>query len=532
VAHEQTSTIARLRGLLEVTRLIRGDEDLPALLAAIGRTVAESLGFGTVVINLYRPAWDDFSVTTVQGHEDARAALLGVSRSHAEWEPLLDDRFLRRGAYFVAHELIDWDDATPSYVPPLRPSDDPNAWHAEDALLVPMLHTAGHILGIVSVDEPVSGMRPSDDDLDVLVAVAEHAAIAVQGAQEAAVAARHRRALEQLLAVSSQLAASPTIDAILPAVGQAIRDALGFQNVSIELLDPATGRFATQATVGWEPGDRVLELAMTLAEIEPLLDSAYEIEGCYLLPPDEAKRLLKPSQVVYSSSHNGRGAAAWQNHWLLVPLRDRRGAVIGVIWADEPEDRLLPSIEKLQALRVFANQAAAAILSAGQVQELRFFADHDPLTRLLNRRAFMRRLDSEVARSIRYARAFSLVICDLDGFKSLNDRYGHAAGDEALRMLGQILCEALRRPDDAFRIGGDEFALLLAEASDADAIEVVERVSVLLTRSDDERLAGVGASFGVAACPEHAADSQTLFRLADEALYAAKRAGSQVQFAA
>ena len=72
--------------------------------------------------------------------------------------------------------------------------------------------------------------------------------------------------------------------------------------------------------------------------------------------------------------------------------------MIGLIWADEPEDRLLPSPEKLQALRIFANQAAAAIISAAHRREMRFLADHDPLTRLLNRRAFVERLDAEVAR--------------------------------------------------------------------------------------------------------------------------------------
>ena len=90
-----------------------------------------------------------------------------------------------------------------------------------------------------------------------------------------------------------------------------------------------------------------------------------------------------PSEKVgYVSQFNGRGPRAWNRHWLLVPLLDRAGSVIGLLGADEPEDRLLPSAEKLQALRIFANQAAAAIVAAAHLEELRFLADHDTLTRL------------------------------------------------------------------------------------------------------------------------------------------------------
>jgi diguanylate cyclase (GGDEF)-like protein len=98
-----------------------------------------------------------------------------------------------------------------------------------------------------------------------------------------------------------------------------------------------------------------------------------------------------------------------------------------------------------------------------------------------------------------------------------------------------VLREALRKPDDAFRIGGDEFALLLAEASDDDARQVVTRVEALLKQmatGGEPWLAELSASFGCAACPEDADDPQTLFRLADEAQYDAKRNGTVLRFVA
>jgi len=93
-----------------------------------------------------------------------------------------------------------------------------------------------------------------------------------------------------------------------------------------------------------------------------------------------------------------------------------------------------------------------------------------------------------------------------------------------LQLFARTLQSALRRGDEAFRIGGDEFALLLAEATNHDAREVVRRVT--------EQLEGIRASFGAASCPEHARDTQTLFRLADMALYEAKRSGTGLQFVA
>ena len=144
-------------------------------------------------------------------------------------------------------------------------------------------------------------------------------------------------------------------------------------------------------------------------------------------------------------------------------MYDRDGDVIGLIWADDPRDRLLPSTELLQALRVFANQATAALDSAARFDDMRFLAEHDPLTRLYNRRAFNHRLRVEVARARRYAKPFALVVLDMDGFERINDVHGHMAGDAALTRVAELLAHELRMPDAAFRIGGDEFALVLPE---------------------------------------------------------------------
>jgi diguanylate cyclase (GGDEF)-like protein len=528
-------TISPLRGLVEVTRLLRAREDLPALLDAVARTIGESLGYRTVAVNLYRPEWNDFEVTTVYGNEAARTALLGDTHPGDDWTTLLTDRFERRGAYVVPSGSVDWDTLGLSYVPQGGRSPHPEAWDPEDALFVPMRDQHGTLLGIISVDEPTSGRRPGDNDLDVLVSIADHAALAVEAVREAADSARHQRALEELLALSSRITGEPSNTEILRQVCNGIRDALDFRNVCAALVDPETGAVVPQATAGWPLAELQARVLVTLAELEPLLDERNLREGCYLFTHEEARSRLGSDVDVYPSQLNGRGPWAWNRHWLIVPLKDGEGALLGVIWVDNPSDRLLPSPDRLQALRIFANAAAAALVSGRHLGELRFLAHHDPLTRLLNRRAFMNRLDGEVARAQRYGRPLGLVITDLDGFKQLNDRHGHAAGDEALVAFANVLAESLRKPDDAFRIGGDEFAVLLSEATENDARLVVERVRALLDQqlADGARwFADLNASFGFATCPEHANDPQTLFRLADEAQYEAKRSGSGLRFVA
>jgi diguanylate cyclase (GGDEF)-like protein len=382
----------------------------------------------------------------------------------------------------------------------------------------------------MSVDEPVSGKRPSDDDLAVLAALADHAAQAVQDAQAATDAGRHRTALEHLLRVSARLTETLSIDAIMQEVCHGIRAALGFNNVSVELIDPDTERAVPRAVVGWTLEEVEESQSSDIAVLRRLLDPQFEVEGCFLLPSDEACARLGIERPAYESARNGVGPLAWNHHWLLIPLHDREGQLVGVIWADEPEDRLIPSTERLQALRMFANQAATAVASVAAFEEMQFLADHDPLTRVGNRRSFTRRLAEEVHRAARYGQHFALVVLDVDGFKSLNDRHGHLAGDTALEAIGDVLRNTLRRSDSAFRLGGDEFALILEESGAGDAGRVVERVGEGIAAIDagaDHRLC---ASFGVAIA-DGAPDPEALLRAADAAMYEAKRAGEGVRFA-
>jgi diguanylate cyclase (GGDEF)-like protein len=152
----------------------------------------------------------------------------------------------------------------------------------------------------------------------------------------------------------------------------------------------------------------------------------------------------------------------------------------------------------------------------------------DPLTKLGNHRAFQEELDRQVEQALRYDTPLALVLIDLDDFRQVNEVGGHAGGDRALARMGRLLESSIRRPDRAFRIGGDELALLLPHAEADGARTVVRRIlaASLQPGSAADGLAdGLSFSAGVSAVPALAVTRSELYAQADAALYAAKRGG-------
>jgi diguanylate cyclase (GGDEF)-like protein len=519
-------TILGLASMMEATGLALDSADVPGALEAIARTMGEVLELGVVVVNLYRPEWDDFVVTTVYGPPEAQAALLGATYPYTTWEPLLDERFLHRGAYVIRAGAFDWStDMGDRYVPKFDASGDEREWQPEDELFIPFRGSTGQLLGVFSIGEPASGLRPSDPELDMLVAVAQLAARSVQGAQQAAAAAGHRRMLEQLLHVSSKLAAASSIEAVLRAVTDGIVAALRFERVAVLLPEADTGLLVPRAATGWSLDDPQIRLGVDMDAARAVFDPAFEVEGCFLLPLEAALARIRFDDSTYHSVRNGRGPLAWNRHWLVVPLMAADGVPVGLVWVDEPVDRLLPSRERLQALRVFADQATLALAAASAFEQLQHLAERDPLTHLLNRRAFHARLQAATLLRTPASGPLSVVFCDLDHFKQLNDAHGHAAGDEALAAFAEALRGAVRSPEEAFRVGGDEFALVLEDCSTEEANRVVTRIRARLSGLGP---AGgpLGASFGVASVAPHdvGEGALDLLRRADAAMYEAKRA--------
>jgi diguanylate cyclase (GGDEF)-like protein len=190
--------------------------------------------------------------------------------------------------------------------------------------------------------------------------------------------------------------------------------------------------------------------------------------------------------------------------------------------------RMLVTIEQQAAdVNEYARRLDAAYKELESTSaQLKEFSFKDEVTGLYNRRFFSIRLEEEVSRYRRFNHPVSVVLLDLDGFKAVNDELGHAAGDETLRAMAEILLKQSRGINVICRYGGDEFAVLLVETSKSGARLYADRIRYVLSTWTFAHGRRITASFGIASLPEDVAPAaDELIRAADEALYAAKRAG-------
>ena len=202
--------------------------------------------------------------------------------------------------------------------------------------------------------------------------------------------------------------------------------------------------------------------------------------------------------------------------------RAQTALLVKVEELEEVNARVTRQREELQSAYAQLREAHAAVQIANE--RLAALADTDSLTGVANHRALQHRLDLLVADAGR-GRTFSLVVCDLDGFKHLNDTYGHAAGDAILIAVARSLEERVRRSDLVARYGGDEFVILFADANAETAVELAEILRQRLETIRTPSGAPVLASFGVSTSGLERPTAAALLRAADEALYEAKRLG-------
>lgn len=175
--------------------------------------------------------------------------------------------------------------------------------------------------------------------------------------------------------------------------------------------------------------------------------------------------------------------------------------------------------------RLLVSRAGQLVAHRLTVDRLRAEADQDYLTGLANRRRFRKALVQEAERWRRYKVPCALLMLDIDHMKRVNDTHGHPAGDRVIRFVADVLAELSRDNDTAARLGGEEFALLLAGTGGEKAYAAAERVREAIAERPLPEVGRVTVSLGVAACPTHALTERELFSASDAALYSAKRAG-------
>ena len=191
------------------------------------------------------------------------------------------------------------------------------------------------------------------------------------------------------------------------------------------------------------------------------------------------------------------------------------------------------SEEDLRCLMSVASYASVAIERSEffmRFEELKKISITDPLTTLLNRRYFQERLHEEVERSKRHGLPLSLMMIDIDHFKSFNDRYGHPAGDEALKLAAACMRNTIRTIDVAARYGGEEFTVILPQTTKSSAQTIAERICRDVEKIDfafarEKDRGSMTVSIGLASFPEDADTLEDLIRNSDRALYLAKEHG-------
>ncbi|HEY5187744.1 MAG TPA: sensor domain-containing diguanylate cyclase [Solirubrobacteraceae bacterium] len=504
-----------LESLLELTRSA-GEDSLPEILAAVAETIRGVAGFNTVVINLYRPAWDDYEVVLVLGCEASRAALQGTTAPSESWNRLFSsEQQSLPGVFFLDETSTFWEDVEDVFVPDIPRTEDPDAWQPDDGLIVFLRESNGTPLGFLSVDEPASGRRPTSDDLRLTRAICSHAEQALCSAKRSARATENARMLSQLLGASPALSACATTQVLLETACDMVVPQLGFHRIAaFGLRDPDTLELA--ATRGWSSSD-ALAPTLSVERTEPRLRADREHAGCWLMT---AAQLFGPAADPFAvrSGKNGRGLAAWSDHCLVVPCRGDTGRLRGLIVIEDPSDRLLPTDERRRAVRLLIEQVSAAQNTIEHREQLSHLASHDPLTGVRNRRGL-----TDLLRE--HADA-ALLVCDLDHFKHVNDRYGHEVGDRVLARFGALLRELSRAHDVPMRLGGEEFCLILPDTDRLGALQAAERLRAETTRRMRDLIPEpITVSIGVATNADGTLDAYRLLSDADRGLYAAKQAG-------
>ncbi len=273
-----------------------------------------------------------------------------------------------------------------------------------------------------------------------------------------------------------------------------------------------------------------------LGRMMPVDSAALYLESGGELSARAAHGPLAPL-LVRRSFAPGEGHIGWADDTgalpraaALVPLGDDVGRIgLLALYADEPAAF---TDDHRRVLEAAGAQLARALRNALRYEAIQRSSLTDPLTGIPNSRFLYLRLEQELARAIRAAAPLTVAVMDLDGFKAVNDRHGHQAGDVVLRRLAGILCEALRTGDTVCRYAGDEFVALLPETTveEAEAIlsRLKERVRTTGYELSDGTVVQVGISVGAAAFPEDGSSLEELIHRADKAMYRDKSAGREL----
>ena len=484
--------------MLDVTRDILRNLDFESVAQRIVEAVVQVTDFSVATLTLR----DDSECRRVaaSGIESPR---IGMTTPFESWAVLLRDEWRQGGqSYLIPPEAPAlWAD-----VPDIPKTEEPDAWSAEHGLVIPLRDSSDEIVGFLSVDQPQSGRLPDHTTIEALELFARQAQIAFVNARLYDLTRRQADTMAQLFEVAKTMANSMDFAQVVPVIVEALRQ-----------------RFDPYVSVLVRRHGDVLDVTRADRDVAGIHEHVTGLSGVLV---DVLARIEAGERLVRIDDLDD-----WPE------LRDRLTAgtrsilIAGSCDSSELCLALVVSSDKVRAFDAEAEAFLAGVLDCTVValrnselyQEVRFAADRDPLTGLHNRRVFWVTVRDTIAAASETS-PLACALIDIDNFKSVNDALGHEAGDRALQHVAGRLEANVRETDSVFRIGGEEFVLLMPNTDNDGAKRVLTRVSSAIKTSRLE-LPPLTISAGVALAPFDATSADRLVNAADAALYEAKRLG-------
>jgi diguanylate cyclase (GGDEF)-like protein len=413
------------------------------------------------------------------------------------------------GRLHVHHRGFQDQDARDAALALLEHDDD---LHDESRLVVEVASASRHYGRLMAVSSE-AGFFPYERDL--LDVYARYAAAVLDTASALAEARRRHEQAQALLELAQNVAVAVTREEVAQRLVDAVPVVVDCDRVAV-FLRSETENVLTCHAVTELAGDSdalVRDLRVRLSDT-PVLARMVD---------DPDPRPVFFARDTDDEFVSGVLARTGAQALVVVPIvaNGRFHGILNVSVIERPE-RLTPSPTLLDLLAGVVAQASTALDNAQLLETMSHQARHDNLTGLLGHRAFQEALDERVGVNASDA-TFTLATMDIDDFKLVNDQHGHPRGDEALCHVAAALRASVRDQDSVFRVGGEEFAVLLPGLTASDALPVAERLRSAVAEAPFTPALRV--SVGLASWPQDALDRDTLLERADAALYAAKRAG-------
>jgi diguanylate cyclase (GGDEF)-like protein len=396
-----------------------------------------------------------------------------------------------------------------------HPASFPPSW-----LVVPVRSKRQDYGRLMAMNEQGGGFFPQEREL--FEVYARYAASALDGATALLEAKRRYDQSSALLNLARTLAEAGTSGEVARRLADAVPVVVDCDHVDVYLWDGAASELvsaipdgeeaATPPFANWKP--------LPGGPLERLLDDPRP-EPIFVDPTHGDPRLR---EVVRET-----GSAAM----IAVPLT-APDSLLGLLIVSVSSDpgRLAPSHDLLDRLSGVAAQATIALQNGRLVDQITHQALHDQLTGLANRLKFTDRLRTALRHAANHGRTVTVFYIDLDGFKPVNDEFGHEVGDQVLYQVGERIIARVRGSDVVARLGGDEFAVLIDnETSEEDAEALIDRLNQAFATAFvvDGHTLNVGGSIGRAVYPDDASDAEGLLRVADAAMFEAKRSRQEAR---